>query len=128
MVNSQLKGKTGERDFANLVNTIFGWDKESGVRRTPCSGALSSFKGDLIQTKGMLSKYHFEIKNEKSVRMPAYLKQAEDDAAFDKQPVVGFKCKGKWYCAIEAGAFFQILKTLSEQIEAKEVINDGKQI
>jgi Holliday junction resolvase len=114
MVNSCQKGKRGERDFANLVNTIFGWDKESGVRRTPCSGALSSFKGDLIQTKGALNSYHFEIKNEKTIRMPAYLKQAEDDAGFDKQPVIGFRHNGKWYCTVEAGAFFQLIKKLDE--------------
>lgn len=114
MVNSINKGKTGEREFANLVNTIFGWDKESGVRRTPCSGALSSFKGDLIQLKGALEKFHFEVKNEKSVRMPSYHRQAEADCSFDKTPIVGYKMGGKWYCSLEAGALLQLIKELDE--------------
>jgi len=142
-INSCRKGKQGERDFANLVNTIFGWTKEEGVRRTPCSGALSSFKGDLIQTKGALEKYHFEIKNEKSVRLPAYHRQAEEDCSYDKTPVVGYKMGGQWYCSLKADAFLQLLKKLDNYagISAplyhvdpavneiiKEVIQDDKKI
>jgi Holliday junction resolvase len=114
MVNSCQKGKRGEREFANLVNTIFGWDKEEGVRRTPCSGAMSSFKGDLIQLKGALSQYHFEVKNEKSVRMPSYIRQAEADADFKKTPIVAFKHEGRWFCAIEAGHLLELIKEVSK--------------
>ena len=115
MVNSIEKGKRGEREFRDLVNKIFNYTKEQGVQRTPNSGGLS-IKGDLIQLKGALSKYHFEVKNEKSVRMPAYIRQAEDDCSFDKTPVVAYKCMGKWYCSLEAGSFLQLIKKLDDLI------------
>ena len=116
MINSQTKGKNAEREFAELVNTVFGFTKEEGVRRTPCSGALSNFKGDLIQMKGALAKYHWEVKAHKNVHVWEFIRQAEGDASFDKQPIVAMKQHGtgKWYCLIEAGALLQLLKTLDD--------------
>jgi len=113
MVNSIDKGKRGEREFRDLVNQTFGWTNEEGVKRTPNSGGLA-IKGDLIQLKGSLNKYHWEVKNEKNVRMPAYHRQAEDDCSFDKTPVVAYKMGGKWFCSLDAGAFLQLLKNLDD--------------
>ena len=111
MVNSRDKGKRGELEFRDIVNKVFGYTKEEGVRRTPNSGGLC-IKGDLIQLKGALQKYHWEVKNEAKPRLWAYIRQAESDCTFDKQAVVAIKCPGtnKFYCVIEATALLSLIK------------------
>jgi len=113
MINSQRKGKLGERAFAHLVNKCMGYTEAEGVRRTPCSGALSSFKGDLIQTSGVLSKFHFEVKNEAKARLWAYIRQAEEDASALKIPLVAIKRPqtDKFYVVMDAEYFFNLLKS-----------------
>lgn len=116
MINSQQKGKRGEREFAKLVNRCMGYTEAEGVRRTPCSGAMASFKGDLIQTSGALSKFHFEVKNEAKARLWAYIRQAEEDASALKIPLVAIKRPGtdKFYIVLDAEHFFNMLKKQGE--------------
>jgi Holliday junction resolvase len=115
-INSQVKGKNAEREFAALCNRIFGFTNEEGVRRTPCSGALSNFKGDLIQTRGALARYHWEVKAHKTVKVWDFMRQAETDATFDKQPIVAMKQHGtgRWYCVIDAAALLELIKEVSK--------------
>ena len=115
MIDSRQKGKRGELEFRDIVNKVFGYTKEEGVRRTPNSGGLS-IKGDLIQLRGALQKYHFEIKNEAKPRLWAYIKQAEGDCSYDKTPIVGIKLpqSNKFYCVIEASALLSLIKKVDE--------------
>jgi hypothetical protein len=111
MVNSRGKGKRGELEFAKLVNKVFGFTKEEGVRRTPLSGGMG-FKGDLIQLKGELEKYHWEVKNQKNVYLWTWMEQAERDCPLDKIPVLAIKKPndGKFYILMNAEEVLGMIK------------------
>ena len=117
-INSCQKGKLGERMFAKLVNKVMGYTVNEGVRRTPCSGAFASFKGDLIQTKGALSKYVWEVKNEAKPRLWAYVKQGEEEVSYDQTSVIAMKQPGsdKFYCIIEATALLSLIKKIDDGV------------
>ena len=117
MVNVRDKGKRGEREFRDLVNAIFELTGDDRISRTPCSGALSWMKGDLVQLSGILAGFHWEVKNEKSVRIWAYIEQAENDARQGKIPVVAFKRGGSkdFYVCLNAKYFLNLLKETEEK-------------
>ncbi len=92
-INSQQKGKRGEREVAKMINKALGCN----VRRTPGSGGLG-FKGDIIDINpdSPVFKFHFEIKNQKNITIPAWIKQAEGDCSSSKTPILVYKHKGEW--------------------------------
>jgi hypothetical protein len=85
------KGARGEREVATILRF-----KGLDVRRVPNSGGLQ-MKGDLTGVQG----YHFEVKRQETIRMPAWLKQAYDEAAPGDVPVVVHRTNHSgWYATL----------------------------
>lgn len=85
------KGVTGEREVAAIFR-VHGFECD----RTPNSGGLR-IKGDLYGTVPA----HVEVKRHETLRLPAWLRQAEAEAEEDALPVVAFRQnRGTWYAAI----------------------------
>ena len=115
-MNSQKKGKRGEREFAKILNKIFG----SNVRRTPQSGGLS-FKGDIIDIDpdSILSTIHFEIKRQESLNIwKAYTQAVLDSRGTNKIPVVAHRKNNTgWRITLDAMDFLNLLKELEEKCD-----------
>ena len=94
MINSQQKGKRGELEVVKILNKHLG----TNMRRTPQSGGMS-FKGDIIDIypENPLFDYHIEIKNQKSLAIPRWIRQMEYDCPLGKSPLLIAKYKGQWY-------------------------------
>jgi len=132
-VNSNAKGKRGEREVVNLINRSLG----TNFRRTPNSGGLS-FKGDVIDVNvdNPLYDFHIEIKNTKILNIPSWMKQIHRDIPLGKRPLLIFKHRAKYHTALELRDLLHLVKTnmeLKEQyelhlvkanIELKERINE----
>ena len=93
-MNANAKGKRGEREVATIINKTLGVN----CRRTPNSGGLS-FKGDIIDIDldSPVHDCHFEIKNTKSLSIPAWIRQVQRDCSPHKTAILVFKHKGEWY-------------------------------
>ena len=110
-INVNRKGKKAERDVAKLINKTLG----TNCRRTPSSGALS-FKGDIIDINvdSVAHNYHFEIKNQKAIRVREWWKQSTSDCSIHKTPVLIFKMQGRFYVMKRLEDFLGNLKTIDE--------------
>lgn len=85
------KGARGEREVAALFRAQ-GFDCD----RTPNSGGLR-VKGDLAGTVPA----HIEVKRQEVIRLPTWIRQAEQDAPPDATPVVAFRQSlGTWYACL----------------------------
>ena len=110
-LNANQKGKRFELKIAKDLGKRFKTD----IKRTPNSGGLS-FKGDIMTTSGILSKYSWECKNQEKLNIWKALEQSEGDARGTlKTPVVVFtKNFEKDYIALQYDDFVNILLELDE--------------
>ena len=109
-MNANQKGKRFERDVAKSLNEKFG----TNVRRTPSSGGLS-IKGDIIDTSGVLSEFHFECKNQESLNIWKALEQAECDRPRGRLPVVVFtRNHHDTYACMKFEDWMNIVKELND--------------
>ena len=102
-INSKKKGDRFERDVAKQLNKKFN----TNVRRTPMSGGMDNFKGDIIDINpdSILFDYHWECKNQEKLNIWKALEQARNDKPMGKTPVVVFtKNFEKQYNALNAKA------------------------
>ena len=124
-INSNEKGKRGEREVVQLINRSLG----TNFRRTPNSGGLS-FKGDIIDidSDNPLFEFHIEVKNTKILNIPGWMKQIHRDIPLGKRPLLIFKHKGKYHTTLELLDLLHLVKTnmeLTEQInELTEQLNN----
>lgn len=87
---SRDKGGRGEREVAAIFQA-HGFDCE----RVPNSGALR-IKGDLYGTLPV----HVEVKRQERIQLPAWLRQAAEEAPEGFPPLVAFRQNGEqWYGA-----------------------------
>ena len=94
------KGARGEREVVAIL-------KRHGLPavRTPNSGGLH-VKGDLTGVPG----YHFEVKRQETLRLPLWLRQAEEDAPAETVPVVAWRHnQGDWYAALPLDGLARLL-------------------
>jgi Holliday junction resolvase len=85
------KGARGEREVATILRR-----NSLPAVRTPNSGGLH-VKGDLTGVPG----YHFEIKRQETLRLPAWLRQAADECSDETVPVVVWRTnRSDWFAAI----------------------------
>lgn len=115
-MNANAKGKRGEREVATIIRK----DLEVDCRRTPNSGGLS-FKGDIIDIDidSHLHNYHFEIKNTKSLILPQWIKQVENDCPVDKTSILIYKHKGKWRADMRLNDWIGDQLTIQELLKNK---------
>ena len=86
---SKAKGANFERAVAKKLKDAYGVE----FVRTPLSGGFfrqsESFKGDIVPAdKSVECKLHMECKSQKTWSLPAWLKQAENDAPENSYPCV----------------------------------------
>ncbi len=113
MINAQQKGKRFELQIAKLLNEKFG----ANVKRTPNSGGLS-IKGDIMDTQGILSEFHFELKNQEKLNIWKALQQARNDKRIGKIPLVIFtKNHEKDYAALELDDLLNLILEVAEYRE-----------
>tara|TARA_R100000808_G_scaffold2078_1_gene8795 strand:- start:2545 stop:2907 length:363 start_codon:yes stop_codon:yes gene_type:complete len=110
-INSKQKGNRGEREVVNILNRHLG----TKMRRTPLSGAMS-FKGDIIDISpdNPLYDFHIEIKNTKTLQIPKWLKQIDDDMPLGKTGLLIYKQKGTWRADITLNDFIGLLLQIKE--------------
>jgi len=112
-LNSNQKGKRFERDVAKKLNKVF----KTNVRRTPMSGGMDNFKGDIIDINpdSILFDYHGECKNQEKLNIWKALEQARSDRPMGKTPVVVFtKNFEKDYACLEFEDFMNLLLTIQQ--------------
>lgn len=98
------KGKRGEQEVANVFRAL-GLPADRTVQN---SGLY--LRGDLTGVEG----YHLEVKRQETLRVPAWLRQAQAECG-DLVPVVAFRQnKGEWYAALP-------LRDLARLIAAVEI-------
>ena len=115
-MNSQKKGKRFELAISKYLSKMFNED----IKRTPNSGGLS-LKGDIMATKGILSEFNWECKNQEKLNIWKALEQSANDCigSHNKKPLVVFtKNFEKDYVALLLEDFVQLLLEL-EQLRNK---------
>lgn len=118
MKSPNEKGKRFERRIAKLLNKCFG----QNMRRTPNSGGLS-IKGDLLDIKGLLSEYHWELKAVERLNVHEAFAQSVRDCPVGKTPLLVYKRRfGEPMVSLQLTDFINILKEVQEY---HEVLEDG---
>lgn len=84
------KGARGEREVADMLRS-FGLP----VDRTVHNSGLY-LRGDITGVEG----YHVEVKRQETLRVPAWIRQAQDECG-DLVPIVAFRQnRGEWFAAL----------------------------
>lgn len=113
--NAKRKGGQFERDIAKIFQKRYGVE----LKRTPQSGGFAKksdkaddYRGDItiVDTKQELS-LHIEAKCQKTISLPQWIKQAEEDCPESRTPIVIFHIHGtdKNYVCLELTNFFNLL-------------------
>ena len=91
-INANAKGKRYERKIANYINKVLG----TNLKRTPQSGGME-LKGDILEINpdSPVYDYHFELKDQKTLAIPRWWRQANSDCPVTKTPVLVFNMKGE---------------------------------
>lgn len=99
-INSNTKGKVGEREFAKLLRD-YGWD---GARR---GQQYSGIEGeDVVGLPG----YHIEVKRVERLNVSKAMEQSKEDAAPGEIPIVAHrKNRETWKITIDAEQFLEII-------------------
>lgn len=106
-MNSRSKGQRGEREWANILRVEFP-DLAGEIRR----GLQSRGGGAEVADVEGIPGYHFEVKRVENLAIWKSLAQAESDADPGDIPVLAFRRNfGKWYVAIDAAHFFDLLQS-----------------
>jgi hypothetical protein len=109
MTNANRKGKDYERHIAKTIN-----DKlDSHCRRTPNSGGLS-IKGDIIDTQGVMSRFHVECKKQERANVWKFMEQSRNDSGRRIPLVVMSKNHEDDYVFIELDDFLNLVLEIQE--------------
>lgn len=113
---SKRKGSQYERDIAKRFQARYGVE----LKRTPQSGGFAKkcdladdYRGDItiVDTKQMLL-LHIECKNQKTLSIPKWIKQAEEDCPNGRRPIVIFHQYGssKDYVTLSLSDFLELVE------------------
>ena len=112
--SAKQKGKNFERDIAKALGKAFNC---KDTRRTPCSGAIDTFPGDICKLPKEIDDFIIECKKQERMNLWDWLAQAEREAG-RKTPVLIFsRNRSKTYAVMEFNDWLNIL------LEARK-IND----
>lgn len=99
--SERSKGARGEREVATILRA-YGLEVDRTVQN---SGYF--LRGDITGVEG----YHLEVKRQETLRVPAWIRQAEDECG-DLVPVVTFRQnRGEWYAALPLRDLARVLAT-----------------
>ncbi len=100
-MNSNAKGKRGEREFAAFLREL-GVEARRGQQYDGTEGR------DVIAD---LPGYHFEVKRNEALRLREAVAQAATDAREDEVPVVVHRWNhGKWLAILPAEEFVRLAR------------------
>jgi len=109
MVNSNQKGKRGEREARDVLNAVFGTTCRRGQQF--CGGPDSPDIADFIP------KIHIEVKNVEKLRIKDAIEQAQCDCDMDSGdiPIVMWKKprSKKWYWIVPV----ELIPALGDKVE-----------
>ena len=114
--NSKRKGSQYERDIAKRFQERYGVE----LKRTPQSGGFAKkcdladdYRGDItiVDTKQMLL-LHIECKSQKTLSIPKWIKQAEEDCPKGRRPIIVHHQYGssKDYVTLSLSDFLEIVE------------------
>lgn len=67
--------------------------------------------GDWLCVRAGSTPVHIEVKRAERLKLPEWLRQAEDEAPADAMPVVAFRQnRGKWYATLELAELVELLR------------------
>lgn len=99
---SRTKGQRGELEVIEILRA-HGWDR---AHRNHQSGGQGG--GDIARGP---EGCHFEIKRQERLNLPAWLRQAHDEAGPHDLPVVVFRqSRGQWWACLEFEELLALLK------------------
>jgi Holliday junction resolvase len=103
---AKAKGKNFERLIAKKIGEAFNCSR---TRRTPCSGALPDFKGDIACLPDEIKDFCFEVKCQETTKIWEWLKQAESESGGRTAVLVFTRNRSKEYAVLEFGDFLNLL-------------------
>jgi len=102
MTNSIVKGKDGEREFANFLKD-HGYNARRSKQYCGANGDADVICEEL--------PFHFEVKRVEKLNLDKAMKQAQNDCKEGLIPIVAHRKNGqKWNITISAENFFRIYK------------------
>ena len=127
---AKRKGGQYERDIAKRFQERYGVE----LKRTPQSGGFAKksekaddYRGDItiVDTKLML-KLHLELKNQKTLSLPKWLKQAKEDCPEDRTPIVIFHQhnSSEDYVCFRLEDFFKLVE--KDKVVGKRTFKKGE--
>ena len=100
-INSNKKGKVGEREIANILKAR-GYDARRGQQFCGANG-----DADVIGLPG----FHIEVKRVEALNIDKAMEQAKSDANKGETPIVFHRKNGKkWKATIDLEAFLDLLE------------------
>jgi Holliday junction resolvase len=103
--SAKAKGKNFEREIAKIINQQF----DSECRRTPCSGALPDWPGDITKLPKEMEDFCIECKKQETLKIWEWVAQAEREAG-SKTPVVVFsRNRSKSYAVMEFNDWLNLI-------------------
>ena len=101
-INIHAKGKRGEYATRDLIRG-FGWE----IRRTPMSGAIDGWKGDLTSRD---FPFFVEVKNTAKTTFLPWWQKANDQSQ-TKPPIIAWVNGGEVYCFALLSDILQVIRT-----------------
>lgn len=96
--SSRRKGVTGEAEVRRILERA-GYDVRGLEGR-----------GDWLCLTGSEVSLHIEVKRAERLKLPEWLRQAQDDAAEGALPVVTFRQnRGEWFAALPLASLMEVL-------------------
>lgn len=118
MINSNTKGKRGEREFANFLKN-YGFEARRGQQY---AGG-----GDSPDVVTNMEGLHWEVKRVETFQLYKALEQARFDATFEHIPVVAHRRNKKpWVAVISMDDFLEMYRVLKKHKLIGEVLYGSK--
>jgi Holliday junction resolvase len=103
----KAKGKNFERKIAKAINEAFG---TNSARRTPCSGALDSFPGDVCLLPEPIHDFTIECKNQERMNLWKWIAQAERESVGKTMALVFSRNRSDTYVCMRFDEWLRLLK------------------
>lgn len=105
--SAKAKGKNFERKVAEAINKAFGTDT---ARRTPCSGALDSFPGDIYRLPEPIHDFVIECKCQETLKLWSFLSQMERESVGKIGALIFSRNRSDTYVVMRFDEWLRLLK------------------
>lgn len=126
-MNSKNKGKGGERELAQILTHIGGWE----ARRTGFMQSQQNHDAADVECKAL--PIHWEAKRTERVSLHDWIAQAKGGAHTDEIPVVAWrKNHAPWYAILPLEDLIEILQcadleALKTRMKTRKTTNDSNE-